>query len=151
VSGGEGNRSGGGRSFRVVQPEGWAKPRGYANGVAARGGETLYVAGQIGWDPVTEQLVSDDFVEQFNRALANVIAVVEAAGGRGEDLARVTAYVTDVAEYRVGAKEIGARWRARLGKHYPAMALVQVVALVHPGAKVEIEATAVLGETRGPR
>jgi enamine deaminase RidA (YjgF/YER057c/UK114 family) len=106
-------------------------------------GEVLLVAGQIGWD-ADAKLVSADFVAQFDQALANVVAVVEAAGGRGEHIARMTVYVTDLEGYRQRAAEIGQRWRARLGKHYPAMALVQVAGLLEPGAKVEIEATALL-------
>jgi enamine deaminase RidA (YjgF/YER057c/UK114 family) len=133
----------------VVQPEGWPRPRGYANGVLARG-RTLFVAGQIGWNE-QEELVSDDFVAQLERALANVVAVVRAAGGAPEHIARMTVYVTDLDAYRSSAKAAGEVWRRVLGRHYPAMALVGVIGLVHPGAHVEIEATAVLpDEERGP-
>jgi enamine deaminase RidA (YjgF/YER057c/UK114 family) len=130
--------------LRVLQPHGWARPRGYANGMAGRG-ELVLVAGQIGWDAGCK-LVAADIVAQFDQALANVVAVVEAAGGRGEHIARMTVYVTDLGAYREGAAEIGRRWRARLGKHYPAMALVQVAGLLEPGALVEIEATALVPE-----
>ena len=130
--------------LRTVHPASWPAPRGYANGVAGRG-EVLFVAGQIGWDD-SGRIVSDDFAEQFDCALANVIAVVEAAGGTGRDIARMTVYVTDLAAYRSAAKTIGGYWRARLGKHYPAMALVMVAGLLEPGAKVEIEATALLAD-----
>jgi enamine deaminase RidA (YjgF/YER057c/UK114 family) len=129
--------------LRVVHPAGWPKAKGYANGMAGRG-ETLCVAGQIGWDE-TGRIVSEDFAAQFDRALANVAAVVEAAGGRVTDVARRTVYVTSLDEYRAAAGALAPVWRARFGRHYPAMALVQVAGLLEPGAKVEIEATALLG------
>lgn len=126
----------------TVQPEGWAPARGYSNGVAGAG-RVLFVAGQIGWDAQC-RLVGEDFVAQFDQALANVVAVVAAAGGEPSDVARMTVYVTSLEEYRGSVKLLGERWRLRLGKHYPAMALVQVAGLLEPGAKVEIEATALL-------
>jgi enamine deaminase RidA (YjgF/YER057c/UK114 family) len=125
-----------------IQPEGWPRPRGYSNGMVASG-RTLYVAGQIGWD-TSEQIVGEDVPSQFRQALQNVLAVVEAAGGTAEHLVRLTIYCTEVDAYRQGVKEIGAVYRDVLGKNFPAMALVGVTELVHPGAKVEIEATAVL-------
>jgi enamine deaminase RidA (YjgF/YER057c/UK114 family) len=106
-------------------------------------GRVIYVAGQIGWD-TSEQLVGEDLVSQFRQALTNVRYVVEAAGGTPMDLVRLTIYCTDVPAYRNGVKEIGAVYRDVIGKHFPTMALVGVTELVHPGAKVEIEATAVL-------
>lgn len=130
------------KHLRAINPESWPPPRGYANGMAGRG-EVLFVAGQIGWDS-SGRIVSEDFAVQFDQALANVLAVVEAAGGRGEHVARMTVYVTSLDEYRAATREIGRRWRARLGVHYPAMALVQVAGLLEPGAKVEIEATALI-------
>jgi len=130
------------KHIETIQPEGWPRPRGYANGMAATG-RTLHVAGQIGWD-TSEQMVGDDLVSQFRQALANVVAVVTAAGGSPADLVRLTLYCTDVPAYRAGVKEIGAVYREVLGKHFPAMALVGVTELVHPLAKIEIEATAVL-------
>jgi enamine deaminase RidA (YjgF/YER057c/UK114 family) len=126
----------------TIQPEGWPRPRGYSNGMVATG-RTLYVAGQIGWD-TSEQIVGEDVLSQFRQALENVLAVVTAAGGTAEHLVRLTIYCTDVDAYRNGVKEIGAVYRDVLGKNFPAMALVGVTELVHPGAKVEIEATAVL-------
>jgi enamine deaminase RidA (YjgF/YER057c/UK114 family) len=128
--------------MRTVQPGGWLPPKGYANGVAARG-EVLLVAGQIAWNE-RQEIVSDDFVLQFDQALANVVAVVEAAGGKPTDVARMTVYVTDMPAYRAAGRALGERWRARFGKHFPAMALVGVTTLVEPRAKVEIEATAIL-------
>jgi enamine deaminase RidA (YjgF/YER057c/UK114 family) len=125
---------------RPIQPDGWAPPRGYANGVLASG-HSLYVAGQIGWGP-DQRFASDQLTDQFAQALENVLAVVRAAGGEATDIAQMTIYVTDVAAYRAAARELGAIWRARLGKHYPAMALVGVTELVEPRALVEIQAIA---------
>jgi enamine deaminase RidA (YjgF/YER057c/UK114 family) len=131
--------------MRYVNPEALAAARGYNNGVLmtpnARG--ILFVAGQIGWNG-DGQLVSDRFVDQFDRALANVIAVVGAAGGSPESIGKLTIFVTSVDEYRSARKQIGERYRERMGKHFPAMSLVQVSALLEPGAKVEIEGLACL-------
>ena len=128
----------------VIQPEGWVPPRGYANGIVATG-KLLFIGGQIGWNPrsATPEFPST-FEGQFEQALANVCEVLRAAGGRPEKLTRLTVYVTDKKEYSGSLKAIGAAWKKHLGRHYPAMALMQVVALVEDLAKVEIEATAVL-------
>jgi enamine deaminase RidA (YjgF/YER057c/UK114 family) len=128
--------------MRVIQPEGWLPPRGYANGIAAEG-EVLFIAGQIGWDAAC-RFTSDDLIDQFDQALANVLAVVAAAGGTPESVTRMTIYVTDLPAYRDGLARLKPIWRARFGRHYPAMALVGVCGLVEPRAKVEVEATAVL-------
>jgi enamine deaminase RidA (YjgF/YER057c/UK114 family) len=136
----------------TVQPEGWMPAKGYANGMITRG-RTLHVGGQIGWEPAGERagtFVSTAFVDQFARALDNVLAIVAAAGGAPEDVVRMTVYVTDVPAYRRSLRELGAAWRARFGKHYPAMALVGVTALVHPDAAVEIEAVAALPDGGAP-
>lgn len=134
------------RNQQIVQPLGWARPRGYSNGVAATG-RVLFVAGQIGWDPTSSRpKFPKTFAGQFDQALANVVAVVREAGGRPEDLARLTIYVTSKTEYLAAAKAVGASWRRRVGRHYPAMALVEVKSLLERSAKVEIEATAVLEE-----
>ncbi len=125
----------------VVVP-GWPAPRGYANGMIATG-RTLHVAGQIGWD-AAGVFHSDDLIAQFDQALANVVAVVTAAGAPVTAIASMTVFVTEIETYRARARELGPIWRARLGKHYPAMALVAVVALVEPQAKVEIQAIAAL-------
>ena len=125
---------------KIIQPEGWPRPRGYANGAVA-GGEVLHVAGQIAWDE-SETIVSDDLIDQFAKALDNVLAVVRAAGGEPTDVADMTVFVTDLDAYRSGASRLGAVWRERFGKHYPAMALIGIAGLVHPQAKVEIQATA---------
>lgn len=131
-------------SSQEIRVPGWPAPRGYANGRTGHG-RAVHVAGQIGWDE-HGALVSPELVPQFARALDNVLAVVRAAGGAPEDIATMTAYVTDIAAYRGAHKELGAAWRARLGKHFPAMALVAVGALVEPGAVVEIQATAYVGD-----
>lgn len=128
----------------VVQPLGWARPRGYANGILAEG-KILFIAGQIGWDArASSPKLLKTFLGQFDRALANVLEVLREAGGVPENLARVTLYVTDKTEYVEAAREIGKVWRTRIGAHYPAMTLVEVKSLLEPKAKVEIEATAVL-------
>ena len=127
--------------MKVIHPKTWPAARGYSNGIVAEG-PVLYVGGQIGWDGTT--VVSDDFCEQFARALDNIIAVVTEAGGQPYDIVRMTIFVTDLSTYRASAKPLGALWRARFGRHYPAMALVGVTGLVEPRALVEIEATAVI-------
>jgi enamine deaminase RidA (YjgF/YER057c/UK114 family) len=131
-------------TFQFINPESLGAPRGYSNGVlAAAGGRLLFVAGQIGWNR-EQSLVSSDFEAQFDQALANVITVVAAAGGKAENIARLVIYVVNKNEYRTRLREIGERYRAHMGRHFPAMALVEVKSLVDDGAKVEIEAIAVL-------
>ena len=130
-------------SFTFINPESLGAPHGYSNGVLTEGGRLLFIAGQIAWNQ-QQQLVSADIVEQFDRALANVIAVVTEAGGKPEQIARLVIYVTDKNEYRERMKEIGERYRARMGKHFPAMVLVEVKSLLEDDAKIEIEAMAVL-------
>ncbi|MGV3619548.1 MAG: RidA family protein [Archangium sp.] len=128
----------------VIQPEGWVPPKGYANGIVATG-KVLFIGGQIGWNPrSTTAEFPPTFAGQFEQALSNIMEVLKAAGGKPEELTRFTVYVTDKKEYLASLKELGAAWKKHLGRHYPAMALVQVVALVEDLAKVEIEATAVL-------
>lgn len=128
----------------AVNPSDLGAPSGFSHGMLApRGSRLLFVAGQIGWD-ADHRLVSDSFVEQFGRALDNVLRVVEHAGGRPGNVARLTLYVTDKSEYTGRLREVGRAYRERMGKHFPAMALLEVAGLLEPGAKVEIEATAVL-------
>jgi enamine deaminase RidA (YjgF/YER057c/UK114 family) len=122
-----------------IRVPGWPLPRGYANGRVGSGG-ALHVAGQIGWD--VHGVVASGLAAQFAQALDNVVAVVRAAGGVPEDIATMTIFVTDIAAYRGAQKEIGAAWRARLGKHFPAITLVAVTALLEPQALVEVQATA---------
>jgi len=129
-------------ALRTIEVPGWPRPRGYVNGVAGTGA-VLHVAGQIGWSP-DGSFASTDLVEQFGQALDNVIAVVTAAGGKPADIASMTVYVTDVADYRTRTRAIGEAWRARLGAHYPAMALVEVSGLVEAAARIEIQAVAYL-------
>lgn len=131
-------------SFTLINPESLGAPHGYSNGVLVEGGRLLFVAGQIAWDQ-QQQIVSADIVEQFDQALANVMTVVGEAGGKPEHIARLLIYVTDKAEYRGRLREIGERYRARMDKHFPAMALVEVKGLLEDSAKIEIEAIAVLG------
>ena len=117
---------------------------GYSNGLlTSAGGRLLFIAGQIAWDQ-NQQIVSDDFVEQFDRALENVITVVKAAGGNPDHIVRLVIYVTDKIEYRERTKEVGDRYRKHMGKHFPAMVLVEVKGLLDDQAKVEIEGMAVL-------
>ena len=130
--------------FAVVNPPELGKPRGFAHGlIAAAGGRSLFVAGQIGVD-ADGQIASDGFIEQFDRALGRVVAVVHAAGGRPEHIGRMTVYVTSMDRYRASRAELREVWHRHMGSHYPAMALVEVTALVEKQAAVEIEATAVL-------
>lgn len=132
--------------MQSINPPGWRPPRGYTNGLIAQG-PVLFVAGQIGWDE-RGNLVSDRLVEQFDRALANVLHIVAQAGGTAQSLMRLTIFVVDTAPYLAARQEIGERYRARMGSHYPTMTLVQVAGLLEPGALVEIEATAVLEDSR---
>ena len=131
-------------TFTVINPESLGAPSGYANGLLAEpGGRLLFIAGQIAWND-RHEIVSDDFVEQFDTALGNVMAVVSEAGGKASDMARLIIYVTDKNEYRERTREVGERYRKHMGKHFPAMVLVQVAGLLDDAAKVEIEGIAVL-------
>lgn len=125
---------------QIIHPEGWKPAKGYANGMLSENG-TLYVGGQIGWtaDQVFE---AHDFIGQMRQALMNIRAVVEAADGKPEDIVRLTWYVTDKAEYLAHQAEVGAAYREVLGRHFPAMTMVVVSALIEDAARVEIEATA---------
>lgn len=124
-----------------IKPEGWPAPKGYSNGIVGSGRQ-LYVAGQVGWD--REGRFPEGFVEQFALALDNFLAVVFAAGGRAEDVASMTVFVPNIEAYRRSTKELGAIWKDRMGRHYPAMALIGVKELVDEGAEVEIQGVAVL-------
>ena len=126
-----------------MNPDSLAPPRGYSNGMILTGGRVLFVAGQIGWTREAK-LVASDLPAQFDQALANVMDVVREAGGAAEHVGRLTIYVTDKRAYLADTKAIGAAYRRHMGKHYPAMALVEVADLLEEGARVEIEATAVL-------
>ena len=131
-------------TLQFINPKSLGRPRGYANGVLAPpGGALLFIAGQIAWDE-EQRIVSADFVAQFERALANVLAVVREAGGTPEQIARLLIYVTDKEEYRARQKEVGACWRELMGRHFPAIALIEVKGLLEDDAKVEIEGIAAL-------
>ena len=131
-------------NYRIVNPDELGAPRGWNNGLLAEsGGRVLFVAGQIAAG-ADGQVVTDDFVGQFERALANAMSVVEAAGGKPEHVGRLTIYVTRMEAYRQALRHLGEAYRRVMGPHYPAMALVAVTELVNPDAWVEIEATAVL-------
>jgi len=128
--------------MEILQPPGWAAPRGYANGIAASG-RIVFVSGQVGWS-AEGRFEATDFVAQARQALANVVAVLGEAGARPEHIARMTWYVVDKREYVASSKALGAVYREVIGNHYPAMTAVEVAALVEDGARVEIEVTAVI-------
>ena len=131
-------------AFTLINPDSLGAPSGYSHGLVADAhGKLLFIAGQVAWNE-QQKIVSDDFVEQFDRALANVVTVLTAAGGKPEHIARLVIYVTDKFAYRERTREVGERYRKHLGKHFPAMVLVQVAGLLEDGAKVEIEGMAVL-------
>ena len=130
--------------FEVINPQSLGAPSGYSNGLLTEpGGRLLFIAGQIAWNEKHE-IVSDDFVEQFAKALENVMTVVDEAGGKPSDIARLVIYVTNKTEYLEQTRAVGERYRKHMGKHFPAMVLVQVAGLVDNAAKVEIEGIAVL-------
>ena len=130
--------------MQILQPPGWARARGFSNGIAAKG-TLVFIAGQIGWTG-EGRWVARDFAGQFRQALQNVISVLKEAQGKPEHIVRLTWYVLDRKEYLASLKEVGAAYRELIGKHYPAMAVVQVGALVEAEARLEIEATAVIPE-----
>lgn len=129
-------------SHKLLQPDGWPRPKGYANGISARG-RMVFTAGVIGWDE-RESIVSHRFAEQFDKALENILAILAEDGAAPEHVVRMTIYVTDKSEYMVQRDDIAPIWKTRMGTHFPAIALVEVKGLLNPAAKVEIEATAVV-------
>lgn len=129
-------------SHRLLLPAGWPRPKGYAHGVLARG-TLLFTGGIIGWD-AAERFAGPDLVSQFDQVLANTVATLAAGGARPSDIVRMTWYVTDRDEYAAALKDIGAVYRRHIGRHYPAMAVVEVSRLVEPAARIEIETTAVI-------
>jgi enamine deaminase RidA (YjgF/YER057c/UK114 family) len=131
------------RGPQTLEPEGWAAPAGYAHGMAATG-RIVVTAGQIGWDPVSATFASDDFATQAAQALRNVVAVLRAADAEPAHLVRLTWYVTSRDEYIAARRALGAAYREIVGRHYPAMAVVVVSALIEERAKVEIEGMAVV-------
>jgi enamine deaminase RidA (YjgF/YER057c/UK114 family) len=130
--------------MKSLLPPGWPRPKGYSNGMAARG-RIIVTAGVVGWD-TQEHFVSNTLAGQFEQALRNIVEILHCDGAGPENVARLTCYVTSIDEYLASLNEIGAAWQEIMGRHYPAMALVEVVRLVEPAAKVEIEATAVVPE-----
>ncbi|HTK59355.1 MAG TPA: RidA family protein [Sphingomicrobium sp.] len=130
--------------MKSLLPPGWPRPKGYSNGMAARG-RVIVTAGVVGWD-ANEHFVSNTLAGQFAQALRNILAILECDGAGPGNIARLTCYVTSIEDYLASLKEIGAAWKEVMGSNYPAMALVEVVRLVEPAAKVEIEATAVVPE-----
>ena len=130
------------KGFEILQPQGWARPKGYSNGIAAQG-QQIFIAGQIGWDG-EGRFASPKLAGQVKQALENIIAVLAEAQGKPEHIVRLTWYVTSRDEYHAELAEIGAAYRAVMGKHFPVMSVVQVVALMEKEAKLEIEATAVV-------
>ena len=130
--------------MKSLLPPGWPRPKGYSNGMAARG-RMIVTAGVVGWNE-QEQFVETSLAGQFAQALRNIVAILECDGAGPDRITRLTCYVTSIDEYRASLKEIGTFWKTIIGDHYPAMALVEVVRLVEPAAKVEIEATAMVPE-----
>ena len=128
--------------MRILQPPGWAKPRGFSNGIEASGRQ-VFVAGQIGWTGESKWEATD-FAGQFRQTLRNTLAVLAEAGAKPEHIVRMTWYITDKKAYLASLKDIGAAWRELMGRNYPAMAVVQVTALMEDAALVEIETTAVV-------
>ena len=134
--------------MQILQPPGWARAKGFSNGIAASG-RLVFIAGQVGWTG-EGKWQARDFAGQFRQALANIIAVLQEAKGRPEHIVRLTWYVLDKREYLAALKEVGAAYRELMGRHYPTMAVVQVSGLVEDEARLEIEATAVIPEERAP-
>jgi enamine deaminase RidA (YjgF/YER057c/UK114 family) len=128
--------------MRLLHPKSWTPTKGFSNGVAAEGRQ-VFVAGQIGWN-ARQEIVDDDFVAQVEQALRNVVDVLAEADARPEHIVRLTWYITDMREYLARTKEVGQAYQRVIGRHFPAMTLVQVVALVEDRAKVEVEATAIV-------
>jgi len=128
--------------MEILQPANWPRPKGYANGVAARG-RSVFVSGMVGWD-AQGKFVSSDFAAQTRQALKNIVEVLAAANAKPEHIVRMTWYVVDKKEYAAAGKQLGAAYREIIGSHYPAMSVVQVVALVEDQARVEIEVTAMV-------
>ena len=130
--------------MKTLQPPGWPRPKGYANGISAKG-RMIFTAGVVGWDE-EGYFHSPDIVDQFEQALRNVLAILAEDHAGPEHIVRMTCYVTNLEAYRRSLNDLGAVWKRVIGKHYPAMALVAVAGLVEPAAEVEIEATAVVPE-----
>ena len=132
--------------MQTLLPPGWAKPKGYANGIATKPGKLIFLAGQVGWDPVSETFASDKIAPQFDQALANIVAILAEAGAKPEHVTRITAFCRDKEAYLAARPELGRIWKKHMGHHYPCMSMIFVVDLLdHPG-QIELEATAVIPE-----
>lgn len=127
---------------KIIQPDGWAAPKGYANGISAQG-RHVFIAGQVGWNGQC-QFETDDFIGQVEQALKNIVEVLSAAGGKPEHLVRINWYITDKAEYLTNQRSLGEAYRRVIGRHFPAMTLLVVAGLLELRAKIEIEANAVI-------
>ncbi|HEX6072963.1 MAG TPA: RidA family protein [Sphingomicrobium sp.] len=130
--------------MKILQPAGWPRPKGYANGISAKG-RMIFTAGIVGWDE-HESIVSHRFEDQLDKTLENILAILAEDGASAEHIVRMTMYVTDKVEYLARRDELAPIWKARMGSHFPAIALVEVKGLVNPAAKIEIETTAVVPE-----
>lgn len=129
--------------MEFLQPPDWPRAKGYSNGIKAKG-TMVFIAGEIGWNPVTEKIEDEDFVPQFRRALLNIVAILDQGGAKPEHIVRMTWYVTDKQEYLSNLQGIGEAYRKVIGRHFPVMAAIEIKGLMEPGAKVEIETTAVI-------
>jgi enamine deaminase RidA (YjgF/YER057c/UK114 family) len=129
--------------MQTLLPPGWPRPKGYSNGIAAEG-RLVFVAGEVGWNPLTEAFDAKDFIGQFRQTLANIVAIMAEAGARPEHIVRMTWYVTDKREYLANLAAVGEAWRAIMGRVFPCMAAIEVKGLMEPEAKIEIETTAVV-------
>jgi enamine deaminase RidA (YjgF/YER057c/UK114 family) len=129
--------------MEVLRPKGWAAPVGYSNGIAARAGRIVFVAGQVGWDE-RQEFRTEELAPQFEQALKNVLAVLAEAGGRPEHVCRITAYCCDKQAYLAARSELGRIWKRYMGRHYPAMSMIFVSDLLDSPGKIELEATAVV-------
>jgi enamine deaminase RidA (YjgF/YER057c/UK114 family) len=132
-------------TLKFLQPSGWPRAKGYSNGIVASG-QTIYVGGMVGWNE-KEEFEATDFAGQFRQVLLNIVAVLNEAGARPEHIVRMTWYIGDKQEYNASLKEMGAAYREIIGRHYPVMAVLQVSGFIEDGAKLEIEATAVIPDT----
>ncbi len=129
--------------MQVLQPDGWAKPVGYSNGIAVNSGRIVFVAGQVGWN-AQQRFASEELLPQFEQALKNILSVLAEAGGEPQHICRITAYCCDKPAYLAARPQLGAIWRQLMGRHYPAMSMIFVADLLDAPAKIELEATAVV-------
>jgi len=129
--------------MQTLLPPGWPRPKGYANGITAEG-RLVFIAGEVGWNPLTEKFDAKDFIGQFRQTLNNIVAIMTEAGAKPEHIVRMTWYVVDKREYLANLAGVGDAWRAIMGRVFPCMAAIEVKGLMEPEAKIEIETTAVV-------